>query len=257
MMRISNDAKELAERRYVQAAERLSAEHYRNIQRHEQTMPRGGAMQGAIDREHLTMAREIALAYVDCHLEVFVAEGLIPDANDLREMRTEINKIVARHEGSEFWTPRPATAGALTILPDQIYGQLANRVRQMELESRMPTASVPAAPSIHIGGHNFGAIQQGGQNNSQSVTINAQLNSTIEELLNRIDSATDLTAFQKLKASTDLRYVQDLTALEASEKNQEEARSKLNDITSILSTSADLVSLGIPTIQIIRAFFGL
>ena len=220
-------------------------------------MPRGGAMRGAIDREHLTMAREIGMAYVDCHLDVFVAEGLIPDANDLREMRTEINAIVARDEGSEFWTPRPATAGALSILPDQIYGQLANRVRQMELENRMPTASIPAAPSIHIGGNNFGAIQQGGQNNSQSVTINAQLNSKIEELLNRIDGATDLTALQKLKASTDLRYVQKLTALEESEENQEEARSKLNDITSILSISADLVSLGIPTIQIIRAFFGL
>ena len=84
-----------------------------------------------------------------------------------------------------------------------------------------------------------------------------QLNSKIEELLNRIDGATDLTALQKLKASTDLRYVQELTALEASEENQEEARSKLNDITSILSISADLGSLGIPTIQILRAFFGL
>lgn len=256
MMRISSGAKELAERRYVQAGERLSAEHYRNIQRHEQTMPRGGAMRGAIDREHLNMAREIAEAYVDCHVEVFVAEGLIPDPNDLRELRTEINAIVARHTGTEFWTPRPATADALLILPDQIYGQFANRVRQMELESKLPRASVPTDSSIHIGGHNFGAIQQGGQNNSQSMTVNAQLNAKIQDLLNLIDGATDLTAMHKLKASTDLRYVQELTTLAASEENQEEARSKLDGITSIISISADLVSLGIPTIQIIRAFFG-
>jgi hypothetical protein len=257
MMRISNDAKELADRRFMQAAQRISAEHYGNIQQHEQTMPRGGAMQGAIDREHLNMAREIAEAYVECHLEFFVAESLIPDANDLREMRTEIKAIVARHEGSEFWTPRPATAGALSILPDKIYVQLASRVKEMELETKLPSASVPATAGIHIGGHNFGQIQQGGQSNSQSVTINTQLGAKIQELLTLIDGTTDLSALQKLKASTDLRYVQELIALEASEENKEEARSKLNDITSILSISADLVSLGIPTIQIIRAFFGL
>jgi hypothetical protein len=62
---------------------------------------------------------------------------------------------------------------------------------------------------------------------------------------------------QKLKVSTDLRYVQELNTLEASESKQEEVRSKLDDITSIISLSADLVSLGMPTIQIIRAFFGL
>jgi hypothetical protein len=257
MMRISNDARELADRRFIQAAQTISAEHYRNIQQHEQTMPRGGAMQGAVDSEHVNMARKVAKAYVDCHLEVFMAEGLIPDANDLKEMRTEINAVVARHEGSEFWTPRPTIAGVLSILPDQIYGQLANRVRQMELESKLPKANVPAAGSINIRGHNFGAIQQGGQNNSQSVTINTQLNAKIHELLSLIDGATDLTPPQKLKASTDLQYLQELTTLEASQENQEEARSRLDDITSILSLSADLVSIGIPTIQIIRALLGL
>lgn len=196
-MRISSGAKELAERRYVQAAERLSTEHYRNIRRYEQTMLRGGAMRGAIDGEHLNMARAISEAYVNCHLEVFVAEGLIPDANDLRELRTEINAIVDRHQGSEFWTPRPATVGALLILADQIYIQLANRVRQMELESRLPKASVAAGASIHIGGDNFGAIQQGGQNNSQSVTIKTQLGAKIQELLTLIDGATDLTGHRR------------------------------------------------------------
>jgi hypothetical protein len=256
-MRISRVAKELADRKYVEAAERVSTEHYGNIRRHEQTMPRGGAMRGAIDREHWTMTRRIAQAYVDCHLEVFVREGLIPDANDLEEMRTEINSIVARHERTEFWSPRPATAGALSILPDQIFGQLANRIKQMDIESRMPRSSVPAASNIHIAGHNFGSIQQGGQNNSQTTIFTSQINGQIQELLNLIHASTDLTMLQKLKVSTDLRYVQELNTLEASEAKQEEVRSKLDDITSIISLSADLVSLGMPTIQIIRAFFGL
>ena len=53
-----------------------------------------------------------------------------------------------------------------------------------------------------------------------------------------------------------LRYVQELNTLEASEAKQGEVRSKLDEVTSIISLSADLVSLGMPTIQIIRAFFG-
>ncbi len=75
--------------------------------------------------------------------------------------------------------------------------------------------------------------------------------------MNRINGATDLTALQKLKASTDLRYVQDLIVLENNAETRDEARTKLDDVTSVISLSADLVSLGIPIIQIIRASFGL
>jgi hypothetical protein len=256
-MRISRSAKELAERKYIQEAQKLSAEHYGVIRRHEQVMPRGGARQGAIDKEHLKMARRIAEAYVSHHIEVFLAEGLIPDGNDLREMRTEIDNIIGRHKGGEFWTPSPSTAEALVWLPQQIYGDLANRVRQMELESRMPKTARAAEAVIHIEGHNFGAIQQGGQNNTQNVTINAQFNAKIQELLNLIDGAQELTPLQKLKASTDITYVQELSKLEASKEVQEEARSRLDGVTSVISLSADLVSLGIPIIQIIRAFFGI
>lgn len=220
-------------------------------------MPRDGAMRGAIDREHLTMAREIAEAYVDSYLEVFAAEGLIPDANDLQQMRSEIKAIVVRHESGGVWRPRPATTGALSILADQVYGRLANRVSQLELESKLPRATAVGGAGIHVGGHNYGAIQQGGQKNSQSLTVNTQLNTKIQELVNLIDGAQELTALQRVKACNDLRYVQELTALEISAETKDEARSKLDSITSIISLSADLVSLGMPVIQIIRVFFGL
>jgi hypothetical protein len=257
MMRISSTAKQLAEHRYIQKAQQISSEHYANISRHEQTMPRGGAMKGAIDNEHVRMAREIAEAYVNCHMEVFIAEGLIPDVNDLREMKAEIENIIGRHKGGEFWTPRPSTSEALHWLPQQVYIDLANRVKQMELESRMPKPAQSAAPgSINIQGHNFGPIQQAGQGNTQNVTINAQFNAKIDELLNLIDVAQELSPVQKLKANTDIRYVQELSKLEPSAEVQEEAKSRLDGVTSVISLSADLVSLGMPIIQIIRAFFG-
>lgn len=171
-MRISRNAKELAEVKYIERAQQISREHYENIRRYEQTMPRGGAMKGAIDREHLAIAREIAETYADSYLESFVAEGLLPDANDLREIKNEIENITGRHKGDEFWTPRPSTSEALIWLPQQVYSRFAGKVRQMELESRLQKPAQQAASShqINIHGDNYGAVQQGGQGNVQNVT---------------------------------------------------------------------------------------
>jgi hypothetical protein len=87
-MRISGKAKELAELKYIRLAQEISARHYAKIKGHETMMPRGGAMKATIDNEHLTMAQEIAEAYANCHLESFLIEGLLPDANDLGKSRT-------------------------------------------------------------------------------------------------------------------------------------------------------------------------
>jgi hypothetical protein len=171
-MRISSNAKELAELKYVERAQQISGKHYRNIKRYEQTMPRGGAMKGAIDNEHLAMAREIAETYADTYLESFVAERRLPDANDLREIKSEIENIVGRHRGNEFWTPRPSTAEALIWLPQQVYSRFAKRVRQLELESQLqePVQQAASSNRINIHGDNYGSIQQGGQGNVQNVT---------------------------------------------------------------------------------------
>jgi hypothetical protein len=44
--------------------------------------------------------------------------------------------------------------------------------------------------------------------------------------------------------------------LETTSEVQEEARTKLDGVTSVISLSADMLSLGMPIIQILRAFFG-
>lgn len=169
-MRISRNAKELAELKYIERAQQISREHFENIRRNEQTTPRGGSMKGSIDREHLAMAQEIAEMYANSYLESFVAEGLLPDANDLREIKNEIENIIGRHKGDEFWTPRPSTSEALIWLPQQVYSRFAGKVRQMELEGGLQKPAQQAARSnqINIHGDNY-AVQRGGQGNVQNV----------------------------------------------------------------------------------------
>jgi hypothetical protein len=170
IMRISDKAKELADLKYINHAQRISSGHYANIQRFEITMPRGGAKIGAIDKEHLEMAKEIAQTYADCCLESFIAEGLLPDANDLNEIKAEIENIIGRHNGNEFWHPRPSTSEALIWLPQQVFGRFAARVKQMQLERELQRPAQEVRPSVNqitIGGSNYGAIQQGGQGNTQ------------------------------------------------------------------------------------------
>lgn len=108
---------------------------------------------------------------------------------------------------------------------------------------------------INIYGHNLGPIQQGGQANVQNVNINADFETRINELFALVENSS-LTPVQKLKAVNDIKAVHELTRLETTPEVQEEARTRLNGITSVISLSADLVSLGMPIIQIIRAFFG-
>jgi hypothetical protein len=170
-MRISGKAKELAELKYIERAQKISSRHYANIQRHETIMPRGGAMKGAIDNEHLEMAQEIAETYANCCLESFLVEGLLPDANDLREIQAEIENIIGRHNGNEFWHPRPSTSEALIWLPQKVFGRFATRVRQMQLEKEIGPPAQRARPNqINIAGNNYGPIQQGGHANTQNLT---------------------------------------------------------------------------------------
>ncbi len=172
-MRLSSDAQKLAELKYIQGSQEISSKHYANIERCERTMPRGGAMKRAIDNEHLQMMHEIANLYLESHLEVFIAEDSLPDANDMRELLTEVEKIVKRHEANEFWTPRASTGMNLTFLPQRIFSKFANRVKQLELEAKIrnaaprPPASTTYNTTIH--GDNYGNIQHGGEGNTQTI----------------------------------------------------------------------------------------
>lgn len=172
-MRISYEAKELAKLKYIQGAQKISSQHYANIQRFEQTMPRGGAKKAAIDKEHLQMIQELADLYLEAHLEMFIAEDIWPDERDMKEFQTEIENIVRRGSGNEFWTPSPSLHTTLVFMPQSIYIDFYNRVKQLHLEAkiRKPAPQQPSTVyNTTIHGTNYGNLQQGGQGNSQAIT---------------------------------------------------------------------------------------
>ena len=107
-MRTSHGAQELAKVKYIRKAQTISNTHWTNIKRHEQG-PRGGAIKAGIDNEHIAMLRELCELYGQTQLESFIADGILPDQNDLREILNEMEAIVSRGGPSEFWSPRPST----------------------------------------------------------------------------------------------------------------------------------------------------
>lgn len=122
-------------------------------------------------------------------------------------------------------------------------------------EIEKPTNQSNPNNQINIYGPNLGPVQQGGQGNVQNVNIDAEFEGKINELFALVENSK-LTPVQKLKAVNDIRAVHELSRLETTPEVQEEARTRLDGVTSVISLSADLVSLGMPIIQIMRAFFG-
>jgi hypothetical protein len=110
--------------------------------------------------------------------------------------------------------------------------------------------------TTNIYGPNYGPLQQGGQGNVQNVTVNAQFDAKLNELFALVENSS-LTPVQKLKAVNDINTVRELSRLETTPEVQEEARTRIEGVTSVISLSADLLSVGMPIIEIIRAFFGL
>ena len=168
-MRISAKAQELAKIKYIRQVQVLSSEHWAKIRHHEQFMPRGGARDGAIDKEHVMMLRESAELYGQTILESFIAEGIWPNKDDFREIQAEMERIVSHRAGPSRWIPRPATNASLTHLAQSVLIDLANQVRQMELEE---TLKKPASTSysVNIEGDVHGGVQVG-PNNTQKIGV--------------------------------------------------------------------------------------
>jgi len=110
--------------------------------------------------------------------------------------------------------------------------------------------------TTNIYGSNYGPLQQGGQGNSQNVNVNAQFDARLNELIALVENSS-LTTVQKLKAVNDIKTVSELSRLKTTSEVQEETRTRLEGVTSVISMSADLLSVGMPIVQIIRALIGL
>lgn len=222
----------------------------------------------------VSLTERLIDARLDSYIQAYNQDDLLIDEEDkceiierLRQIITNGILMVTTHSiAPEFRLPGtgeliPNIESYITARFERLLGAAAVDLdlarNQMAMERKNRKTDPPNAHyDIHIEGHNFGAILQGGQNNTQNITIHAEFSAKIQELLNLIDATQELTPVQKLKTSTDIRYVQELSKLEPSNEVQDEAKSRLDGVTSVISLSADLISLGMPIIQILRGFFG-
>lgn len=97
-----------------------------------------------------------------------------------------------------------------------------------------------------------------GQGITQHITTtNNQFNEAINKLLLGVESSIDLSPVKKVGLVADIRTIQQLGEMEKKPEVIQEANSKIDSVTSVLSSTADLVSLGMVVIPIIRACFGI
>lgn len=118
-----------------------------------------------------------------------------------------------------------------------------------------PLTGIHFTTNIH--GDNYGGIQQGGQGNTQTnIVLSSDFEQAIKQLLDGIEQSQSLTPLQKIRARSDVQTINDLARVEKTPEVVEEANARIAGIQAVLSTTADLVSLGMVVIPILRATFG-
>lgn len=118
-----------------------------------------------------------------------------------------------------------------------------------------PMTGITFTTNIH--GDNYGGVQQGGQDNTQTnIVIGSDFEQAIRRLLAGIEQSQSLIPLQKIRVRGDVQAVNDLARVEKTPEVVEEANTRIASIQAVLSTTADLVSLGIVVIPILRAAFG-
>jgi len=93
---------------------------------------------------------------------------------------------------------------------------------------------------------------------TQHITVNNnQFNEAINKLLFAVENSTELSPVKKIDVLSDIRTIQQLSQMEKTPEVLEVANSKIELVSSVLSSTADMVSLGMVVIPIIRACFGI
>lgn len=125
----------------------------------------------------------------------------------------------------------------------------------LEFERRREPPT-PATNVMYIN-QNYAPVAQG-SNFTQSVTqIRNEFDDSIRKLLQAVEESEDLSAVQKITVKNDINMVHQLAHMEKTPEVIETVSTKIDGINSVVSSTADLVSLGVVVIPIVRAFFGL
>lgn len=119
-------------------------------------------------------------------------------------------------------------------------------------------------PSSHRGGGNYFETHihnsQGfaiGENITQNINVANDFGTAINQLLTGVERSTSLSMVEKITLTGEIKMLEQLGGVEKTDEVINAADAKITAITPVLSTTADLVSLGVVVIPIIKAAFGL
>jgi hypothetical protein len=275
MMKLSEEAKKYAQglmnKDHLDTALWAEKDQYRIRASRTQSNPQFGLMINHYEESVRRTFRSMINAYV----EAYKMDDALIDEEDKDEIIGIIKSMIDSrfHHITNSVSNRdflnPVTGEKIPNLDLEIRGHfdrllgeaatefdLARNTMVMEKRKKDAEAKLNAGNQINIYGPNLGPIQQAGQNNTQSVSINAEFEAKIRELFALVENSS-LSPVQKLKAVNDIRTVHEFSRIETTPEVQEEVKTKLESLTSVISLSADLVTLGMPIILIIRNFFGI
>lgn len=273
-MKLSDEA-----RKYAEAL--MNKDHYdtavwaeKDQQRVRASRTQSNPQFGLMIEHHEESTRRSFKSIINAYVEAYKMDDALIDDEDKDEIIEIIRSMINSrlHHITHSVTNRdflnPITGEKIPNLDSQIGGHfdrllgeaavefnLARNQMVMERRKKASESKTTSSNLINIYGPNLGPIQQGGRHNIQSTNINPEFEAKIGELFALVENSS-LAAVQKLRAINDIRTVHELSRLETTSEVQEEARTKLDDVTSVIALSADLLSLGMPIIQILRAFFG-
>jgi hypothetical protein len=204
-----------------------------------------------------------------------MAWGFLEKLYELSEggLHPEVNYKQAQ---SELGYPENQMRGVVQYLQNKGLVSFECRVTCIRITSRgidevyqakkfpdRPTEHFPANITnnnytINVHGDNRANIQQGGQGNTQTqIVIGSDFEQAIKKLLTGIEQSDSLPPLQKIRTRGDIQTLNELALMEKTPEVVKEADTRVTAIQSVLSTTADLVSLGMVVIPIIRAAFGL
>lgn len=159
----------------------------------------------------------------------------------------EMNGILLNFERKRGWVEGPDQAVQLTPAG----------VREAENPGGSDTGTVKYEAHFHAPFQ--GGFQQGpgGTQHIKIENVKNEFDGAIYQLLKGLEDSSGLSAAQKMTLAGDIKTVQQLGQIEKTPEVVEAAKSKIDGVNSVISSTADMVSLGMVIIPIMRAWFGI
>jgi hypothetical protein len=177
------------------------------------------------------------------HMDLVPIDGL---SRELGMQFRELNGILLDFERKRGWVEGPDEAVQLT----------PGGVREVENPGGDRAVGVKYETHFHApfqGGFNQGP---GGTQNINIQNIKNEFDDAVYRLLKAVEDSIQLSPVQKMTLTGDIKTIQQLGQIEKTPEVVEAANSKIDGVNSVISSTADIVSLGMVIIPIIRTWFG-